>query len=205
LTDKLRQNGLRVVYRPHPGDLPCKESEVELDGRFNIAPWIKACTLLINAKCTTSFEAFLARKPCLTFPLESREYFVRFANLFARKINPDDSIKNLLKSKPLAHPQLDRVAQANVAYAEKPARPIELISDALAEMAFPSKGKPRFWQCSYLFDLRNSLAFRLRGDDYGRVTRKFPIDELKRVHQKFLAQSIQAIKKGKMLILKSSA
>ena len=204
LAGKLRRAGIHVVYRPHPADEPAEQMEFTVDGRFNVSPWIKSCSLLINAKCTTSFEAYVAGKPCLTFPLRTRKYSVRFSNLFARKVKVDDSIDELLGSKPRRHPLLDRVATANCAYTKEPVRAISTIADELARLTFPTPGKPRLWQLVRLLRFRNQLKYRLYRSDHATIARKFSLEDFNRVARKICALPICSSKRGRVLVLSKS-
>ena len=89
LCDQLVDDGTKVIYRPHPSDAPIKLENMEVDGRWSIAPWLHSCSLLINANCATSFDAYVSGTPSIAPKGSSREYAFRFANAFARKIKND--------------------------------------------------------------------------------------------------------------------
>ena len=58
-----------LVYRPHPSDgeefAARVAAMVPVERRFTILPWIAASRLVVNAKCTSSFEAvrLVCRRP----------------------------------------------------------------------------------------------------------------------------------------------
>jgi surface carbohydrate biosynthesis protein len=69
----------RLVVRPHPTeDLALYQSafkdltNVVVDRRFSVQPWILACDALIHNGCTTGIEGWLAGKPVINYaPLPS--------------------------------------------------------------------------------------------------------------------------------------
>jgi surface carbohydrate biosynthesis protein len=77
----------RVVYRPHPSDGNQFANEIStccaVEKRFAVTPWIHSCSLLINAKCTTSIEAYLLGKPSVTLSYKSPLH--RRVNAFSKK------------------------------------------------------------------------------------------------------------------------
>jgi surface carbohydrate biosynthesis protein len=64
-----------IVYRPHPSDgdeFATRVTDlVPVEKRFGILPWITASRLVINAKCTSSFEAVRLGVPSATLSLKS--------------------------------------------------------------------------------------------------------------------------------------
>jgi hypothetical protein len=64
-----------LVYRPHPSDgeeFAARVARlVPVDRRFTILPWITASSLVVNAKCTSSFEALRLGVPAATLCLKS--------------------------------------------------------------------------------------------------------------------------------------
>ena len=64
-----------IVYRPHPsdGEVFAKRvaTLVPVERRFTILPWIAAARLVVNAKCTSSFEAIRLGVPSATLSLKS--------------------------------------------------------------------------------------------------------------------------------------
>jgi surface carbohydrate biosynthesis protein len=64
-----------VVYRPHPSDgdeFAARVAQMApVERRFTILPWIAASRLVVNAKCTSSFEAVRLGVPSATLSLKS--------------------------------------------------------------------------------------------------------------------------------------
>jgi surface carbohydrate biosynthesis protein len=64
-----------LVYRPHPSDgdefAARVAGLVPVERRFTILPWITASRLVLNAKCTSSFEAMRLGVPSATLCLKS--------------------------------------------------------------------------------------------------------------------------------------
>ena len=103
LKTSLRKNN-KIVFRPHPSDMPFKLKGLIIETNFNVIPWIKSSEYLINAKCTTSIEAYLARKNSFTWNIITRNYAYRIANLFADDIDQTKitiDFKKLLEEKVL--------------------------------------------------------------------------------------------------------
>ena len=64
-----------LVYRPHPSDGKELAAQVAamvpVEKRSTILPWIAASRLVVNAKCTSSFEAVRLGVPSATLCLKS--------------------------------------------------------------------------------------------------------------------------------------
>jgi surface carbohydrate biosynthesis protein len=64
-----------IVYRPHPSDgeeFAARVADlVPVDRRFTILPWITASRLVVNAKCTSTFESVRLGVPSATLCLKS--------------------------------------------------------------------------------------------------------------------------------------
>jgi surface carbohydrate biosynthesis protein len=64
-----------IVYRPHPSDgeeFAARVAHlVPVERRFNILPWITSSCLVVNAKCTSTFEAVRLGVPSATLCLKS--------------------------------------------------------------------------------------------------------------------------------------
>ncbi len=202
LCNRLSDSGKKIVYRPHPSDAPTKLVDMEVDGRWSIAPWVQSCSLLLNANCGTSFDAYVANSPCLTLPNSSREYSFRFANAFARKIK-GKGLDELNEIKPLRKSMLDRIASYNVANLDSPEKPIEIIARKLEELSFSnSNGIKSFGVSLYrLFILRNRIRFFLSKDDYMRIENKFGRSELSRIKRKFFHEGFNFSQSNKILVI----
>ena len=77
VVERLRKS-VPLVYRPHPADgeefAQRVARLVPVDRRFTILPWIAASRLVINAKCTSSFEAVRLGVPSATLSLKTRSH-----------------------------------------------------------------------------------------------------------------------------------
>jgi surface carbohydrate biosynthesis protein len=66
---------VRLVYRPHPSDGEEFAARIAtlapVERRFTILPWIASTRLVVNAKCTSSFEALRLGVPSATLSLKS--------------------------------------------------------------------------------------------------------------------------------------
>ena len=85
---------VRVVYRPHPSDGQEFASRltgvVPVERRFTIVPWIAASKLVVNAKCTSSFDAVRMGVPSATLSLKSTTYAK--VNALSRRFYDVDSL-----------------------------------------------------------------------------------------------------------------
>lgn len=83
-----------VVYRPHPSDgeefAARVAAMVPVERRFTIHPWIAASKLIVNAKCTSSFEAARLGVPSATLSLKSMTHAK--LNALSRRFYDVDSI-----------------------------------------------------------------------------------------------------------------
>jgi surface carbohydrate biosynthesis protein len=85
---------VRVVYRPHPSDgegfaaVVAKMAPVER--RFTIVPWIAASRLVVNAKCTSSFDAVRLGVPSATLSLKANAFAK--VNALSRRFYDVDSL-----------------------------------------------------------------------------------------------------------------
>ena len=83
-----------LVYRPHPSDgeefAARVAAMVPVERRFTILPWIAASRLVVNAKCTSSFEAARLGVPSATISLKSMVHAK--LNALSRRFYDVDSI-----------------------------------------------------------------------------------------------------------------
>ena len=199
LCRKLLHSGVNLVYRPHPSDAPTEFAGIKVDGSFSIAPWLQSCQLLINAKCATSFEAYIARTPCATFPLQNRNYYIRFANAFATKIRDFEEVKRLVELKPLKRPMLDRIAAHNVANLDSPEKPIEIIVERLEGLLFQVSKTFSSIPFYKLYQFRNRLRFFLTNRSYKQITVKYPKYEFALIEKKLKDLNLTVHKFGNVL------
>jgi surface carbohydrate biosynthesis protein len=77
IIERLRKS-VPIVFRPHPSDGEEFAEQVAqfvpVERRFTILPWIAASRLVVNAKCTSSFEAVRLGVPSATLSLKTRAH-----------------------------------------------------------------------------------------------------------------------------------
>ena len=180
ICDQLVEDGTNVIYRPHPSDAPIKLENMEVDGRWSIAPWLHSCTLLINANCATSFDAYVTGTPCIAPRGSSREYSFRFANAFARKINNDVPVR-LINHKPLKSKMHDSIANHHVSFLEDPDEPSSIIAKKLEELSFSTSMRPKksYSNIINFIEFKNMIRFKIKGYDYRRISNKFEYKNLR--------------------------
>jgi surface carbohydrate biosynthesis protein len=83
-----------IVYRPHPSDGPGFAAAVAamapVERRFTIVPWIAASRLVVNAKCTSSFDAARLGVPSATLSLKATAFAK--VNALSRRFYDVDSL-----------------------------------------------------------------------------------------------------------------
>jgi surface carbohydrate biosynthesis protein len=180
ICDQLVGVGIKVIYRPHPSDAPVKVENMEVDGRWSIVPWLHSCSLLINANCATSFDAYVSGTPCLSPRSSSREYSFRLANAFARKIK-NDKTDGLVNCKPIKSKMHDRIAHHHVSFLEDQDEPTSIIAKKLEELSFSTSMKPKecFLNIISFIEFKNIIRFKIKGYDYRRISNKFEYKHLR--------------------------
>lgn len=205
ICDQLVKVGTKVIYRPHPSDAPIKLENMEVDGRWSIAPWLHTCTLLINANCATSFDAYISGTPCIAPRGSSREYSFRFANAFARKIKNGLPV-SLVNHKPLKSKMHDSIAYHHVSFLEDPDEPSSIIAKKLEELSFSVYKKPIYLagMVAFLLNLKNFILYKINGRDYSRITQKFSKRHLFEISKKFTDLNLSPLLIGKNIVLRST-
>ena len=205
ICDQLVEAGTKVIYRPHPSDAPIELENMEVDGRWSIAPWLHTCTLLINANCATSFDAYNSGTPCIAPRGSSREYSFRFANAFARKIKNQKSLDlddfTVLRSK-----MHDRIAHHHVSFLDDPDEPSSIIAKKLEKISFMVCQKPIYLAgiVALLLNLKNFMFYKIKGRDYARISQKFSKKHLFEISKKFTDLNLSPLLIGKNIVLRST-
>jgi surface carbohydrate biosynthesis protein len=196
---KIADSGKKIVYRPHPSDAPFKIEDMEVDGRWSIAPWVQSCSLLLNANCGTSFDAYVANTPCITPSGSCREYSFRFANAFARKVHNVDAQWDDDDFKTSQNFLLKRIADHNVANLDSPEKPIDLIAEKLESLSFQVSKTFSSIPFYKLYQFRNRLRFFLTNRSYEQITGKYPKDEFSRIETRLKNLNLSVQKFGNVL------
>jgi surface carbohydrate biosynthesis protein len=124
-----------IVYRPHPSDgeeFAAQVSQlVPVERRFTILPWIAATSLVVNAKCTSSFEALQLGVPSATLSLKSISHAK--LNALSRRFYDVDSLGRYIESGDynITLPQYKKRYVSMVAGPEEPERRLVDRLDAL--------------------------------------------------------------------------
>ncbi|MDO8992484.1 MAG: hypothetical protein Q7U83_05435, partial [Daejeonella sp.] len=155
----------------------------QIDDRYNIIPWIIASEYIINAKCTTSLEAFISGKRAYTWKIPTREPAYRLANFFADDLTElDQSLTDKLniKRKEILHRLLSNADSANRAF--------DMIVEKLENLSFKSALSIRKSSIHKMMHLKNKLRFVLNGDNYNRIRQKFTESDINYAHEKVSAE-----------------
>lgn len=129
---------VRVVYRPHPSDGQEFASRltgvVPVERRFTIVPWIAASKLVVNAKCTSSFDAVRMGVPSATLSLKSTTYAK--VNALSRRFYDVDSLCSYIEGG-VYSVNLPRYKQNYVALVAGPEAPQRRLMDRIDELDIP--------------------------------------------------------------------
>lgn len=132
-----------LVYRPHPSDgegfAHRVATLVPVERRFPIAPWIAASKLVVNAKCTSSFDAARLGVPSATLSLKSLTFAK--VNGLSRRFYDVDSLCRYVESGDYSV-NLPRYKQKYVDLLAGPDQPQQQILDRIDTM--PIAETPRF-------------------------------------------------------------
>ena len=127
-----------VVYRPHPSDgdefAARVAAMVPVERRFTILPWIAASRLVVNAKCTSSFEAVRLGVPSATLSLKSTAHAK--LNALSRRFYDVDSICRYIERGAYNH-TLSSYKKQYVALISGPEEPQRRLLDRLDAMEIP--------------------------------------------------------------------
>lgn len=183
-----------IVLRPHPSDMPFHNMVVPVDGRFNIIPWIMASKAIINAKCTTSLEAFIAGKRAFTWRFQTKEKSYKLANIFADEVSAMGSEVNENWQNRRA-----KILEANLKKYDDPFYAIDRIVKSLIKLSFSSKEKIKIRNISGIIHIKNKMRFALKGDDYTRITQKFTEEDAQYALKK-LEGKVSEISRDRLVI-----
>ena len=97
-----------IIIRPHPGEnlntykkLFSSYENVHVIHEGNIVKWLIAASVIIHNGCTSSIEAFLLKKPIISFiPITSKTFDVHLPNSLGIKATNHEDIIELLKNIP---------------------------------------------------------------------------------------------------------
>jgi surface carbohydrate biosynthesis protein len=127
-----------LVYRPHPSDgdeFAAKvASMVPVERRFTILPWITASRLVVNAKCTSSFEAVRLGVPSATLCLKSTAHAK--LNALSRRFYDVESLCRYVEGGAYSV-SLPRYKQEYVALISGPENPQRKLLDRLDAVEVP--------------------------------------------------------------------
>ncbi len=154
---------VKLVYRPHPSDgdqfAARVAALVPVERRFTILPWIAASRLVVNAKCTSSFEAVRLGVPSVTLSLKSGAH-AKLSTL-SRRFYDVDSICRYIEAGEYAW-QLPDYKMRYVELISGPDKPERRLLDRLDAIEIPETRR---------FDLLKwaaTLTGRINGVWYGR-------------------------------------
>jgi surface carbohydrate biosynthesis protein len=131
-----------VVYRPHPSDGDEFAAQVAMlvpvERRFTILPWIASSRLVVNAKCTSSFEAVRLGVPSATLCLKSSGHAK--LNALSRRFYDVDSICRYIEGGDYRL-DLPRYKREYVALISGPEEPQRRLLDRLDAIEIPETGR----------------------------------------------------------------
>lgn len=189
-----KQSNLNFVLRPHPSDQPYGFTELKIDDRFNIVPWICASDYILNAKCTTSIEAFIAGKRAYTWKLVTKEAAYKLANIFADDISEFhkpvlDSIQDRRK----------RILNNLLSFNDSPFDSLHIIANKIEELSFLSTKKISKISIHRFLHFKNKIRFIINRDNYTRITQKFTEKDINYAKQKLSMHINDFVLKDKVL------
>ena len=185
--EEVDKTKIKLILRPHPSDQPFEYKDVIIDDRYNVIPWIMAADVIINAKCTTSLESFIAKKDNIyTWKFKTKEKAYKLANLFA------DDVKEIGNKKSLySQPRRARVIKEIIAFYDSPNKSFDIIRDKLLSISFETASRPiRFVSIDRLLHLKNFLISFLQGDNYLRILTKFTNEHVRNALKKIDSNNI---------------
>jgi len=174
-----KHSDLNFVLRPHPSDQPYDYSELQIDDRFNIIPWISASEYIVNAKCTTSIEAFIAGKRAFTWKLITKEAAYKLANIFADDIS--EFHMPVLESIQYRRKQ---ILNNLLSFNDSPFDSLNIIASKIEDLSFKSTKKISKISIHRYFHLKNKIRFLIKGDNYIRIKQKFTEKDIVYAKQK---------------------
>lgn len=193
-------SGHSFVLRPHPSDQPYKYADIKIDDRFNIIPWIMASEYIVNAKCTTSLEAFIAAKPVYTWKYKISEKVYKLANIFANDIGDYGKIEP-----PSFRKKRSKILEGLLAHYDSAYTSINIIVETLGKLSFPVTPPKRIHSSIHkVMHLRNGIRFFFMGDNYNRILQKFTKDHIHYTVKKVTANNLQAEVNDKVVIIRNN-
>jgi hypothetical protein len=143
--ERLAQQQIPIVYRPHPSDGNEFAAQVArivpVERRFTILPWITASKLVVNAKCTSSFEAVRLGVPSATLVVKSTTHAK--LNALSRRFYDVDSLCRYVEGGAYSV-NLPRYKQDYVALISGPENPQAKLLDRLDAVEVPETGSFQF-------------------------------------------------------------
>lgn len=129
---------VRLVYRPHPSDgeefAQRVAPMVAVERRFPITPWIAASRLVVNAKCTSSFDAARLGVPSATLSLKSMTFAK--VNGISRRFYDVDALCRYVEGGDYSM-KLPRYKQNYIALLAGPDQPQRRLLDRIDALAIP--------------------------------------------------------------------
>jgi surface carbohydrate biosynthesis protein len=177
--DSQKFTDLNFVLRPHPSDQPYDYKDLQIDNQFNIIPWITASEYIVNAKCTTSIEAFIAGKRAYTWKLTTKDAAYKLANIFADDIS--ELQKPILDS---VHNRRKKILDNLLSFNESPFESLNIIGNKIEELSFVSSKKQKKISVHRFLHFKNRIRFLFKGDNYNRITQKFTEKDISYAKQK---------------------
>jgi surface carbohydrate biosynthesis protein len=174
-----KESGVGFVYRPHPSDQDYKNNNVTIDSRFNIIPWIMASEYILNAKCTTSLEAFVAGKRAYTWKFPTKEKAYKIANIFA------DDIKHIgMEENENISNRRATILNKMIESFDDPFLSLNVICGKLEELSFETDRRIRNYSIAQLMHMKNRIRYIIRKDNYKRIVQKFTEDDINYAYNK---------------------
>ena len=187
----------KIIFRPHPSDMPFKLKGLITETNFNIIPWIKCSEYVINAKCTTSLEAYIAKKNSYTWKINTKNFAYKLANLFADDIDKTPVTNNFHKRF-----WKDKVLNKILHGKNLPFESFNIITREIDKLSFKTDGLPRsVFGLDFILDIKNLIFYFIRGDNYTRVKQKFKKNDLDLSSKKLKSLNIDFKLTGKIIHL----
>lgn len=144
---------VNIVVRPHPAEnhepwhaAASGHDNVHVVHKGNVIPWVLASSALVHNGCTTAVEAFVLRKPAVTYrPVIDERFEINLPNNLSYPTRNDDelcaALSQILDGKlgPCDGPEYWRCAQQNIAALDGPLAS-DRIADVLEKMEERSRG-----------------------------------------------------------------
>jgi surface carbohydrate biosynthesis protein len=195
---KQSSSGFKFVLRPHPSDQPNIINNISVDDRFNIIPWIKSAEYIINAKCTTSLECFLANKSAYTWKGIAKEKVYKLPDFFANDLSELDKKTSISEQAKRL-----RVMKNILFNHDDPYSSFNIIADKLEQLSFESSGSIKSFNIQKLFHFKNRLRSYLWQKNYDSILLKFTNEHVLYAVDKLNKNNINYTFNSKTFILKT--